>query len=221
MAFWQDAPHVLAGRDLEKGGTWLGVTRKGRFAAVTNYRDASKPKRNGLSRGHLVSEYLRGDSSPLSYLNELSMNADRYDGFNLLVGDTEALFYFSNCEYSIRALQPGVYGLSNHLLDTAWPKVARGKEKLKAHLNDDAIDPHELLDLLHDRHRSDDWELPNTGVSLDWERVLSPIFIASEDYGTRSSTILLIGNGTGISMTEKGYQDGQGSTICSQVHISM
>ena len=121
--------HVLAGRDLEKGGTWLGVTRNGRFAAVTNFRDARNPQRNGLSRGHLVSEYLRGSSSPLLYLNELRMTADRYDGFNLLVGDTEALFYFSNRENVIKALEPGVYGLSNHLLDTPWPKVARGKEK--------------------------------------------------------------------------------------------
>jgi uncharacterized protein with NRDE domain len=220
IAFWQDAPHVLAGRDLEKGGTWLGVTRNGRFAAVTNFRDAGNPRRNRLSRGHLVSEYLRGSSSPLLYLNELRITADRYDGFNLLLSDTESLFYFSNRENIIKALEPGVYGLSNHLLDTPWPKVARGKEKLEAHLNGNAINPHSLLDLLNDRHRPDDEELPDTGVSLDWERVLSPIFISSKDYGTRSSTVLLIGNGTGISMTEKGYLDGHGRTTCSQVHIS-
>ena len=221
LSFWQDAPHVLAGRDLDKGGTWLGVTRNGRFAAVTNYRDPNIRQKDGPSRGHLVSEYLRGGSSPLLYLNELKMTADRYNGFNLLVGNRESLYYFSNRENIVKVLEPGVYGLSNHLLDTPWPKVERGKKRLEMHLDNDAIDPNRILDILSDRQRPDDEELPYTGVSLDWERMLSPIFIAGDDYGTRSSTVLLIGNGTGISMTEKGYIDGQGRTACSKVDIKV
>lgn len=220
LAFWQDAPHVLAGRDLEKGGTWLGVTRKGRFAAVTNFREANRPQKDGPSRGHLVSEYLKMEHSPLLYLNELQLSADRYNGFNLLLGDNEAMYYFSNRENRIKLLQAGVYGLSNHLLDTPWPKVERGKEKLETCLDDDEIDPIRLIDIMSDRYRPIDSELPNTGVSLAWERVLSPIFISSADYGTRSSTVLLIGNNSDISMTERGYLDSQASTTCSQIYIN-
>lgn len=220
LAFWQDAPHILAGRDLEKGGTWLGVTRNGRFAALTNYREANSPQKDGPSRGHLVSEYLKRDDSPLLYLNELQLTADRYSGFNLLLGDKETMYYFSNRENSIRLLQSGVFGLSNRLLDSPWPKLERGKEMLLTYLDNDEIDPIRLLDILNDRHRPSDEELPNTGVSLDWERVLSPIFITSDDYGTRSSTVLLIESDSGISMTERGYLDGQARTSCSQIRIN-
>jgi uncharacterized protein with NRDE domain len=152
LAYWEDAPDVLAGRDLEKGGTWLGITRRGRFAAITNYRDANHPQKEADSRGFLVSEYLRGTDSPQQYLKALQMTADRYNGFNLLVGDEHTLFYFSNREMKISELQPGLYGLSNHLLETPWPKVVRGKRLLRVEIGRNPLTPEPLLDILSDRH---------------------------------------------------------------------
>jgi uncharacterized protein with NRDE domain len=207
LAFWEDAPDVLAGRDLEKGGTWLGITRHGRFAAITNYRDANSPQKDAASRGHLVSEYLRGTDTPQQYLKSLQITAERYNGFNLLVGDEQSLFYFSNREMKISELQPGLYGLSNHLLETPWPKVERGKRLLEVEIGRNPLAPEPLLDILCDRHIPADGQLPDTGVSLDWERTLSPIFISSDHYGTRSSTLLLISRNGGISMTERVYLD--------------
>jgi uncharacterized protein with NRDE domain len=129
LDFWQDHPQVLAGRDLEQHGTWMGVTRNGRWAAVTNYRDLRIMKTDAHSRGHLVADFLLSHVPPHAYMRQIATKADQYNGFNLIVGDSAELVYFSNRERKIRLLGPGLYGLSNHLLDTAWPKVARGKEK--------------------------------------------------------------------------------------------
>jgi uncharacterized protein with NRDE domain len=132
--FWDDAPDVLAGRDLEAGGTWLGVSRSGRFAALTNFRDPARNKTGAPSRGELVSRFLTGLKSHEAYLAELESCADCYNGFNLVFGDPDGLWCFSNCGEGERQLASGVYGLSNHLLDTPWPKVARGKSALNAAL---------------------------------------------------------------------------------------
>jgi len=188
--FWQDAPEVLAGRDLEAGGTWLGMTRGGRFAALTNYRDPARIKPGAPSRGELVSRFLRGRQTPGEYFAELELIAARYNGFNLLFGDTESMWCFSNCGEGARRLEPGVYGLSNHLLDTPWPKVARGKSALAIALQ--ALpDEAPLFALLQDDRVAPDQDLPRTGVSLEWERLLSAAFIRSPAYGTRSATVLL------------------------------
>jgi len=169
------APQVAGGRDLQAGGTWFGITRTGRFAALTNYRDPSRLIPNAPSRGRLTSDYLQGDEPARRYLERLSRRAGDYNGFNLLVGDSEGLFYYANYSGKPRVLEPGVYGLSNHFLDTPWPKVRRGVESLRQLLARKADpEPDDLLALLTDRAIAPDDELPQTGIPLEWERWLSP-----------------------------------------------
>lgn len=196
LAFWDDTPQVLAGRDLKEGGTWMGVTRTGRFAAITNYRDPSRILSGAPSRGHLVSAYLQGVESAGAYLERLVPQAGRYNGFNLLLGDAAGLYYYSNRAGAPQSLPPGLYGLSNHVLDTPWPKVRRGVSVLREvlDLRSDRL-PDGLLRLLADRTLASDAELPQTGVPLEWERWLSPIFIVAPGYGTRSSTVLTVESG--------------------------
>lgn len=192
-SFWEGAPHVLAGRDLEKLGTWMGVTKQGRFAALTNYRDPNKESGNMRSRGELVSRFLIGDDQPEHYLQTIQQHRDQYPGFNLIVGDVSSLYYYSNMENDIRLLKPGLYGLSNHLLNTPWPKVRKGKEGLERCLQGSTENLKEcLFSSLQYADPVPDEELPSTGVSLERERMLSPLFIQTPDYGTRSSTLLFM-----------------------------
>lgn len=209
-AFWQDHPHILAGRDLECMGTWLGVTREGRFAALTNFRDPRERKTDAPSRGRLVSDFLAAEREPSEYLEQVAIEASRYNGFSLLAGDIDGVFYFCSRSGSVQRISPGIHGLSNHLLDTPWPKVARGKQRLQA-----ALTPkpkaETLLHLLHDLEPAPEGELPDTGVGADWERVLSPALIVSPQYGTRSSTAVLFGGDGSVSFTERTILPG-GST---------
>lgn len=206
LAFWPDAPQVLAGRDLAGGGTWLGVTRTGRLAAVTNYRNPSQMRAEAPSRGELVSGFLGDTAPPASCLAQLERRAARYNGFNLLAGDADGLYYCSNRGRPVERLTPGCFGLSNHLLDTPWPKVARGKEGLGDLLATDApIDPEALFALLADTRIPADAHLPDTGVGLAWERRLGPLFITSETYGTRSSSLLLIAKTGKLSFFERSF----------------
>ena len=210
LAFWDDAPEVLAGRDLKEGGTWLGITRAGRFAALTNYRDPRSVRPDAPSRGHLVSDYLRGGEPARGYLDRLMPRADAYNGFNLLLGDETGLYYYSNRAGGFQALAPGVYGLSNHLLDTPWPKLERGRRALRRVL-DHGSDPtpDALLHLLMDRTPAPDAELPDTGVPLEWERWLSPIFITAPNYGTRSSTVLMADSAGRTCLVEMTWANGK------------
>ncbi len=205
--FWDEAPHVLAGRDLEGGGTWLGITHTGRFAALTNFRDRASIRPDAPSRGELVSRFLTGTQPPQAFLGELGGIGDRYNGFNLLFSDNESLWYFSNREAEARHLPPGVYGLSNHLLDTPWPKVARGKSALSAALGA-APEQTSLFALLRDDTIAVDAALPRTGVSLAWERLLSAAFVRSPDYGTRSATVVIADRAGRISFSEQEYLPG-------------
>jgi uncharacterized protein with NRDE domain len=202
--FWSDAPDVLAGRDLEAQGTWLGVTRAGRFAAITNFRDPGSNRADAPSRGGLVSAFLTSTVSPLAYLESLRPDAVRYNGFSLLVGDAASLLYFSNREGTVRELSPGIYGLSNHLLDVPWPKVRIGKARLAASLNG-RVDAQRLLEALDDTDQAPEEALPRTGVSLEWERQLSPLRIRAGEYGTRSSTILLIAAEGEVLFVERSF----------------
>lgn len=203
--FWIQHPQVLAGLDLKEKGTWLGVTRAGKFAAITNYRDPSSFKTEAPSRGKLVSRYLTGSSDSEQYLKKIIPQAAQYNGFNLLVGDAGGLFVYSN-RGEAQSLSAGIYGLSNHLLDTSWPKVQRGKKMLEKTLNQKGDELQEsLFALLADRHVPQDSQLPDTGVNLEWERILSPMFITSPVYGTRSSTLLLIGKNGRVKLVEKVY----------------
>ena len=205
VAIWNDAPQVAGGRDLQAGGTWFGITRTGRFAALTNYRDPSRLIPNAPSRGRLTSDYLQGDEPARRYLERLSRRAGDYNGFNLLVGDSEGLFYYANYSGKPRVLEPGVYGLSNHFLDTPWPKVRRGVESLRQLLARKADpEPDDLLALLTDRAIAPDDELPQTGIPLEWERWLSPLFITAPGYGTRASSVLRadsVGNALLVEVT--------------------
>ena len=190
-AFWTDAPQVLAGRDLEAGGTWMGVTRSGRFAALTNFRDPAQNRSDAPSRGRLVADFLGGDEAPGDYLSRTEEYGRRCNGYNLLVGDGTSLWWGSNVAGESRLLAPGVYGVSNHLLDTPWPKVGAGKTALKQAL-DGLPDDRALFSLLQDDGVHPDAELPQTGVPLEWERLLSSAFVKSPGYGTRSSTVLCV-----------------------------
>ena len=201
-AFWPDHPHILAGRDLEGMGTWLGVTRKGRFAAITNFRDPNERKTDAPTRGQLVSGFLTSEREPRDYLEELAAQAPRYNGFNLLAGDLGGVYFFSSRAGAVQQVAPGVHGLSNHLLDTPWPKVARGKQRLQATLADEPS-AEALLALLQDREPAADDELPDTGVGVEMERVLSPALIVSAQYGTRASTAVLFGRDGGVSFSER------------------
>lgn len=197
-AFWSDAPHVLAGRDMKEGGTWCGITTEGRFAAVTNYRDPRTQREGAPSRGRLVADFLRGDMTTDAWLERLQREGNVYNGFNLIFGEGRKLRYFSNRGELPSSVAPGIHGLSNHLLDTPWPKVVRGKEALAQLLaaQDDPA-PDGLLAILADRTPPPDHLLPDTGVGIEGERLLSPLFIASPRYGSRSSTVILIDcNGT-------------------------
>lgn len=202
---WAEAPHVLAGRDLRGGGTWLGVTDDGRWAALTNYRDPAEIGRAGPSRGHLVADYLRGTEAPERYAEGIERSMHELSGFNLLVGDAAGAWWISNRAPGPAApLEPGVHGISNALLDTPWPKVVRGKREMERLLSPGMVpDRACLLRLLLDRTEAADHELPATGVSHDLERALSSAFIATPGYGTRSSTVLLISRTGRIELVER------------------
>ncbi|MDQ7040959.1 MAG: NRDE family protein [Rhodothermus sp.] len=189
--WWPEAPDVLAGRDLEAGGTWLGISRKGRLALVTNYREPDRRATGRRSRGLLPRDFLQGNELPEAYLNRVLAEGSAYNGFNLLVGDPETLAYGSNRNEGVEVLAPGLYGLSNHLLGTRWPKVSRGLERFEQILKTEAIDPEELLTLLADRTPAPAEALPQTGLGYEWERRLSAIFVVTALYGTRSSTVVL------------------------------
>jgi uncharacterized protein with NRDE domain len=219
-AFWQDHPHILAGRDLECMGTWLGITRSGRFAALTNFRDPRERKTDAPSRGRLVSDFLVSEQEPREYLEKVAEIAPRYNGFNLLAGDIDGVFYFSSRLASVQKLSPGVHGLSNHLLDTPWPKVVRGKQRLQAVLAD-APGAEALLDLLHDREPAAEGELPDTGIGAELERVLSPALIVSPQYGTRASTAVLFGRDGGVSFSERTILRGGDSGATVSLHFSL
>ncbi|HXN15651.1 MAG TPA: NRDE family protein [Usitatibacter sp.] len=189
--WWPEHPQLLAGRDLQAGGTWMGITKGGRFAAVTNFRDPADRHSTARSRGALVTEYLLGTDSPARYLSNLSARMHEYHSFNLILGDEASLFYFGSREGVPRSIEPGVHGLSNHVLDEPWPKVTRGRQLMEGALAE--YDPAAMLfDLLSDSEGAPDEALPNTGVGLQWERRLASPLITGAEYGTRASTVLTV-----------------------------
>ncbi|MGH1439274.1 MAG: NRDE family protein [Cellvibrionaceae bacterium] len=218
--FWDDKPNILAGRDLQAGGTWLGITQSGRFAAITNVREPGVVVENPRSRGELTKDYLMGSQTPLSYLESILKHQDRYAGFNLLVGEFSALnssttgnhlYYLSNRGEGIQELSSGTYGLSNHLLDSPWPKVIDGKAELRSRLQEAGTDHGQIRQILENPALADDHRLPETGVDYEREKALSAMFIALPDYGTRTSTVLTMNKGQ-ILFSEQNYHassDGQ------------
>jgi uncharacterized protein with NRDE domain len=190
-ASWWSEPPLLAGRDLSAAGTWLAVTRDARFAALTNFRDPTPRLADAPSRGAIVPATLDRAQPVAACLEQLRRDAPTYNAFNLIFSDGEQLAVFESVAGSGRVLDPGVYGLSNHLLDTPWPKVLTAKAALGAALTR-LPDEQPLLELLRDERQADDTRLPRTGVSVDWERLLSSAFIRTPSYGTRCSTIVLL-----------------------------
>lgn len=188
---WHETPGMIAGRDLVSAGTWFGV-RNNRWATVTNIRQGVRDKTNhsSKSRGWLVRDFLQGDLSPQEFFANLSAK-EEYAGFNLLLGDHCELWYATSADPHARQLTPGIYGLSNHLLDTPWPKVVRGKEGLAKLMSQPTFSCEAAFTLLADTARAADRDLPETGIPLEWERALSATFITMPTYGTRSSSLLM------------------------------
>lgn len=220
--FWIENPDVFSGRDLVGNGTWLGVNRDGRFSLITNYRNPQRYTASAPSRGLLVSDFLL-ESAPitsLDYINKVAVNSDFYNPFNIVVGDSNNIYYYSNVEKKIKELSRGIYCMSNHLLNTPWYKVEKAKElfirnkdNLLARSSRD-----ETLDLLYpillDNSSSPDYLLPDTGVGMDLEKRLSSIFVTIPEhgYGTYSSSIILFAKNK-ISFSEKIYIHGDFSSL--------
>lgn len=204
---WDDCPQIYAGRDLQAGGTWMGITQPGRFAAITNIRAPSEKRTDARSRGNLVADFLSGNMSPRSYIDAIRDTTEEYNGFNLLVGDREQLIWFSNRgagdARNGQPLAPGIYGISNALLDTPWPKVVRTKAQFASLLCQRA--PEEAyFDMLFDTTRAaSDCRLPKTGIDIELERLLSAPYIEAPNYGTRASTLVRLYNKAPAALIEK------------------
>jgi uncharacterized protein with NRDE domain len=208
MNWWEELPNILAGKDLEKGGTWLGITKSGRFATLTNFRDFHAPRKIGPSRGRIVLDWLIGTSDADQFLAYLDKTADVYEGYNLLLYDGQNLYWQSNQGDNYKKLEQGIYGVSNALLDTPWPKLEKGKALFsKAITYHDETMIESIFDLLADNETFADDLLPDTGLNLEIERAVSPIFIKTEVYGSRVATIVLIDYDGNAEVIEKSYID--------------
>ncbi len=205
LHWWEDEPDILGGRDTQEGGTWFGVTRQGRFATLTNFR--AFPQNPAFpSRGHLVRDYLRGNTEPATFLETLLETGQRYNGFNLLFGKLDELWYYSNRGGVPGMLAPGLYGLSNALLNAPWPKVREGLIQFdELFTNPAGIQTEVVLNALDNRRQYPDDELPETGIGLDRERVLSALFIESPGYGTRASWFLRAASNGMVEVSERTY----------------
>lgn len=210
--FWADYPEVLAGRDLRQGGTWMGVNRHGHFAALTNVRDPNFFRSDAKSRGHIVADFLTGQVAANTFLANLARECDDYNGFNLILGDINQLYYFHSVSKESHALAPGLHGLSNARLNTPWPKVVRAKNNVESSLRagDNMLDQR-LFDLLRDDTMAADHELPDTGVGQEKERWLSRVFIRAPEYGTRSSTLMFIQRNGAVRYAERSYNGAETS----------
>ncbi|MFK0572570.1 NRDE family protein [Endozoicomonas sp.] len=221
--FWEDFPNVFGGRDLEAGGSWMAINKNGRFAAVTNYREVPAP--SGLrSRGELVYNFVTGSQPAPEYLSalahSLAQEADQWSGFNLLVMDATGLYYFTNRtkDTQLSPLPAGTYGLSNHLLNTPWPKLLRARDNFSAAITQSIPpDSSQLIELMGDSYQPPEEQLPDTGISKDAEKRLSSCFIASKDYGTRNTSVLIMDNRNQLQWVEQGYLP-EGVTGERQLH---
>jgi len=219
--WWPDTPGIFAGRDLEARGTWMGVNRNGRFAAVTNVREPGKSEPARLSRGNLTRDFLASRESAETFIEGIESTTQDYAGFNLLVGDSSGLFFISNRYTGIRHIPPGIYGVSNGLFDEAWPKLTSGKLALASAVKT-GLDNDALMQILTDHAIAKDETLPDTGVSLDIERMLSSRFIRSDDYGTRACSIVKFNRRQQIEFVEYNYDHGgiMDEPVIEQIQIS-
>ncbi len=215
---WPEAPQLWAGKDLTAGGTWLGLTRAGRFAAVTNAREATAPAQP-RSRGRLTLDFLLGTDAPADYAAKIAREGAHYAGFNLLVGDRTGLYYCSNGEPAARGphrLAPGIYGIANASLDTPWPKVESGKTDLHDLLQDEPT-PAALLELVAAPAET---AVPLPGLSMEamTEHLQATRFINSNTYGTRASTALLLARTGAATLWEQSFSSGGAPAQLSKFH---
>ncbi len=216
--YWKESPQLLAGRDLHAGGTWLGVTHQGRFAAITNYREppgGSPPLKR--SRGHLVRDYLLDTDLPSDHAKSLLQQGKQYSGFNLLLGNLRTLTYVSNRSENTTAVTPGSHGLSNHLLDTDWPKVHAGRSRLDQLLGNEQVEPEALFELLAGREVISGDEPSGFELCLAPELITRKMFLVSPEYGTRSSTVLLLSRKGHVTFVERQF-DSEGRATGTRSH---
>lgn len=209
--FWPDHPGLLAGRDLEAKGTWLGMTKSGRFASLTNFRAPKYFDNQGKrSRGDIVTNFLTGEIEASHYLKQLHERREQYSGFNVIAGTVDELYYYGNEQGEVVKINPGTHSLSNHLLNTPWPKVERSKEMLKKYVTkNEHIEPEALFQLLADNETAPDEALPRTGLDIEMERAVSAIFIKTKDYGTRVSTVVLVTHDHEVQFIERSFHHGE------------
>ncbi len=219
--FWTEHPTLLAGKDLEGGGTWLGLTTAGKFSAITNYRDIRNLKQNTPTRGKIVTDFLLNNNSLTEFSKELKEKADLYNGYNLIFGNLYGMNYFSNQTKTLYELKPGIYGLSNHLLDTPWYKIEKSKELFLNVLTKKDILMEDFFEILSDKTVSPDDLLPDTGLEKPVERAMSAIFVSTPEYGTRSSTVILVNNQNQASFTEKSMNYETGKWIKSSFEFEI
>jgi uncharacterized protein with NRDE domain len=223
LAPWPDIPGVVGGRDLLAGGTWFAVDQKRRYGIVTNFREFGRRRRTAPSRGGLIPAYLAGGGSPESCLRALETDAPAYAGFNLLLGDSDRLWYASNrADTFARELPPGIYGLSNEFLDTPWPKLVRVRERFTALLGDpSACDTQtlcaRLFDMLADREPAPSDQVPAGDLSPEWARKLSAPFVLDRGFGTRCSTVLTLDDDGSLALLERRF-DADGNMTGESEH---
>lgn len=206
--YWNENPNILGGKDLEGGGTWMGVTKNGYMAMLTNYRDIANIIPNAPTRGKLVADYLLGEFSPKEYLAALSRTASRYNGYSLIVGSFNDPWYYSNYQNKLVQLGTGFYGLSNALLNNKWPKVETGKSMLSPLLSKNKIDKNALFDVMTNPNVATDKQLPQTGLPLEKERAVSSMFIRTKEYGTRCTTLIIVDKSGKVDFTERPFENG-------------
>lgn len=206
--FWTEQPGILAGKDLLQGGSWMGVSTNGRFAAVTNYRDPSLSELNKCSRGEIVPQFLTSDLPVSQFLANLQQQKQNYGGFNALLFDGQHLLHFNNIVNETTMIHPGIHSVSNHTLNTPWPKVQQAKLLLTQAIDENDLAPEQLISLLTDTTVADDRALPKTGVDISVERLLSPLFVKMPNYGTRCSTVLLFDQDKNVQYLERTYEQG-------------
>lgn len=212
----------FAGKDLKAGGTWMGMHPNGRFATLTNYRDLKNPKKDPKTRGNLVKDFLESEISPFEYLKGIEVEKYNYEGFNLIVGDQNHLFYLSNYKDGIEEIHPGLYGISNALLDTPWTKLEMAKNCLAKNIEEDLLDYGSMFEVVQSKKMDADELLPETGATYHQEKHLSAQFICIDDYyGTVNSTILLWKHSGEVVMLERTFDQLKGETSDSKIEFEM
>jgi uncharacterized protein with NRDE domain len=206
--FWESDKNILAGKDLTAGGTWMGINTAGNIAALTNIRAPGKERQNAITRGELVANFINKHNSQSNYLQQLKDSHLQYNGYNLLFGNLDQLQVYNSFEDTAYELEDGVYGLSNASLNSPWPKLDIGRSALANYCTNADILSHEhLFELLGNNLPANDDELPDTGIPVEWEKKLSSIFIISPEYGTRSSTVLLVDNNHQAYWEERSFSN--------------